>query len=172
MSTTGYVFLVNNGAVSWRSSKTPLQVLNAAEAELVSLSCACQELVYLRKLCIECGFPQSAPTIIYEDSTAAVALSQENRFRNRSKHISVRWSYVAEKQRPDVGELKVVGVSSTIQLADIMASPHSDSSFHFFRNEILGQPTTTANFILFRDAILGIDSDDSIIDVCSTRDAF
>jgi hypothetical protein len=61
LSTTGYVFLVNDGAVSWRSSKTPLQVLNAAEAELVSLSSACQELIYLRKLSMECGFPHPHP---------------------------------------------------------------------------------------------------------------
>ena len=107
---------------------------------------------------MECGFPQSAPTIIYEDSTAAVALSKENRFCNRSKHISHRWSYVAEKQRPEVGELRVVSVSRTVQLADIMASPRSDDSFNFFRNEILGQPTTTANFLLFRDAILVVDT--------------
>ena len=37
LSTIGYVFLVNGGAVSWRSTKSPLQVLNAAEAEIVSL---------------------------------------------------------------------------------------------------------------------------------------
>jgi hypothetical protein len=35
LSSIGYVFLVNGGAISWRSTKTPLQVLNAAEAEIV-----------------------------------------------------------------------------------------------------------------------------------------
>ena len=93
---------------------------------------------------MECGFIQSAPTIIYEDSTAAVALSKENRLRNCSKHISARWSYVAEKQLPYVSKVRVVSVSRTIQLADILASPRSDDSFHLFQNEILGQPTSTA----------------------------
>ena len=31
-SSTGYVFLLNGGAISWRSTKTPLQAINAAEA--------------------------------------------------------------------------------------------------------------------------------------------
>jgi hypothetical protein len=38
LSSISYVFLVNGGAVSWRSTKTPLQVFDAAEAEIVSLS--------------------------------------------------------------------------------------------------------------------------------------
>ena len=87
LSSIGYVFLVNGGAVSWRSTKTPLQVLNAAEAEIVSLSSATQECRFLRKLCIEMGFHQHRPTIIYEDCEAAVALSNETRFRKRSKHM-------------------------------------------------------------------------------------
>ena len=77
LSAIGYVFIVNGGAISWRSTKTPLQVLNAAEAEIVSLSSAAQECLFLRKLCIEMGFHQHRPTIIYEDCEAAVALSNE-----------------------------------------------------------------------------------------------
>ena len=34
------VFLLNGGAISWRSTKTMLQVPNAAESEIVSLSSA------------------------------------------------------------------------------------------------------------------------------------
>jgi len=75
LSSIGYVFLVNGGAISWRSTKTPLQVLNAAEAEIVSLSSAAQECLFLRKLCIKMGFHQHRPTILYEDCEAAVALS-------------------------------------------------------------------------------------------------
>ena len=139
----GYVFKINNAAVSWRSTRSPLVVLNACEAELVSLSSACQEAVYLRKLCNELGFLQSSPTIMYEDCESAVALSKENRFRNRSKHISLRWSFVAERQRLDVGDVKVVSVSRRIMLADIFASPRPASSFIPFRNSILGYSGST-----------------------------
>ena len=105
LSSIGYVFLVNGGAISWRSTKTPLQVLNAAEAEIVSLSSAAQECLFLRKLCIEMGFHQHRPTIIYEDCEAAVALSNETRFRKRSKHIALRWHFIAERQDPQVSDL-------------------------------------------------------------------
>ena len=79
----------------------------------------------LRKLCIEMGFPQHSPTIIYEDCEAAVALSKETRketrfrkrrpasgsegdsetrFRRRSKHIALRWYCIAERQAPQIGD--------------------------------------------------------------------
>ena len=79
-SSVGYVFMLNGAAISWRASRTTLIVFNAAEAELYSLSSATQEAIYLRKVCIELGFLQNSPTIMYEDCQAAVASSKENRF--------------------------------------------------------------------------------------------
>jgi len=79
----------HNGAVSWIHTRTPLVTLSAAECEVVALSAATQEAVYLRKLANELGFTLTSPalTTLYEDCTTACALSKENRFRNRSKHI-------------------------------------------------------------------------------------
>ena len=138
-SLMGYVFLINNGAVSWRATRTPLVTLNAAESEVIALSAASQEAVYLRKLANELGFTQVAPTPIYEDCTAAVALSKENRFRNRSKHIALRWAYVSERQSPAIGDIEVISVSRTIMLADIFASPRPAATFVPFRDIILGR---------------------------------
>ena len=73
----GYDFIINNGAVSWRSPRTPLVTLSAAESEVVALSAAIQEAVYLRKLANKLGFTQTSPTTHFEHCTAAVALSKE-----------------------------------------------------------------------------------------------
>ena len=130
--------MCNNGPVSWRSTKTPLIALNVSESEIIALSSASQEKVFLRKLCNELGFLQPHPTIIYEDCESAVALSRENRFKKRSKYMDVRWSFVVEKQRH--GDLRVVSVSRTIMLADILCNPRAASSFIPFRNTIMGIP--------------------------------
>ena len=139
LSSMGYVFIINNGAVSWRSTRTPLVTLSAAESEVIALSAATQEAVYLRKLANELGFTQTSPTTLYEDCTAAVALSKENRFRNRSKHIALRWSFVSERQHPSVGDIQVISVSRKIMLADIFASPRPAASFIPFRDSLLGR---------------------------------
>jgi hypothetical protein len=134
-SSIGWLFMCNNGPISWRSTKTPLIALNVAESEIIALSSASQEAIFLPKLANELGFLQNHPTIIYEDCESAVALSKENRFRKRSKHIDVRWSFIVEKQRH--GDLKVVSVSRTIMLADILCSPRAAPS-QCFETKFLG----------------------------------
>ena len=142
-SKVGYVFLLNGAAISCRVSRdcraTPI-VLNAAEAELYSLSSATRKAIYLRKVCIELGFLKNIPTIMYKDCQAAVALSKGTRFRNHIWHISLRWSFVVERQIHAIGDIAVVGISRTGLLADIFCSSQPASSLIPFRNTILGHP--------------------------------
>jgi len=42
---------------------------------------------------IALGILQNSPTFMYEDRQAEVAVSNENTFHNRSKHMSLSWSY-------------------------------------------------------------------------------
>jgi len=108
---------------------------------MIVLSSDSQEAIFLRKLANELGFIQTHPTIIYEDCESAVALSKENHFCKRSKHIDVHWSFIVEKQRH--GDIKVVSVSRTIMLADILCSPRATATFSMFRNKILGYARCT-----------------------------
>ena len=48
-STSGYVFLLNNGAITWSSKKQPCIALSTMEAEYVACSVAVQEAVWLRR---------------------------------------------------------------------------------------------------------------------------
>ena len=48
-STSGYAFLLNNGAITWRSKKQPCIALSTMEAEYVACSAAVQEAVWLRR---------------------------------------------------------------------------------------------------------------------------
>ena len=147
-STIGYVFLCNGAAVSWRSTKSSMIALNTAEAELIAMSAATQEAMYLRKLANELGFLQTSPTILYQDNQAAVALSADVRFKKRSKHIALRFSYVAERQL--ARDIDVVSVSRTVMLADIMATPRPAANFLPFRDQLLGLET---NFTMLADVI-------------------
>ncbi len=52
-STSGYIFKLNGGAVSWRSKKQSGVALSTAEAEYVALSAAAQEAMWLKQLMSE-----------------------------------------------------------------------------------------------------------------------
>jgi hypothetical protein len=56
MSRILLILLHWSSAPSWRSTRTPLVTLSAAESEIIALSAATQEAVYLRKLAISGSF--------------------------------------------------------------------------------------------------------------------
>ena len=49
-STSGNVFVMSNGTISWASQKQPTVALSTAEAEYIALCLATQERVWLRQL--------------------------------------------------------------------------------------------------------------------------
>lgn len=75
-STSGYVFLMNSGAVSWSSMKQPLVTLSTTEAEFVAAAaCACQA-VWMRRILEKMGQKQNGSTTIMCDSSSAIKLSR------------------------------------------------------------------------------------------------
>jgi hypothetical protein len=51
-STSGYVFLLNNGVISWSSKKHSCISLSIMETEFVAFSAAVQKAVWLRRFLI------------------------------------------------------------------------------------------------------------------------
>ena len=79
-STTGYVFLGSEGAITWKSKKQTVIVLSSTEAEYVALSEAEREATWLRNLYGELGFPQINPTIIKGDNKGSIVLAHNPQF--------------------------------------------------------------------------------------------
>jgi Reverse transcriptase (RNA-dependent DNA polymerase) len=97
-STSGYVFMWQGCAVSWRSKVQPLVTLSSTEAEYVALCSAAQEAVYLRRLFDSIGEVQTVPTVVFEDnmSTIALAVRDQDECTDRTKHIDVRYHYTRD----------------------------------------------------------------------------
>ena len=96
-STSGYVFMLNGGAVSWSSKKQKCVALSTAEAEYVALSSAAQESVWLRQLMTELGSGPETPTLIFEDNQSAIAMTKNPQFHGRAKHIDIKHHYIREQ---------------------------------------------------------------------------
>ena len=83
-STSGYLFKVSGGEISWRSKKQTCVALSTADAEL---SAAAQESLRLMQLTSELTISSDSPTIIFEDNQSAIAMTHNPQFHGRSKHI-------------------------------------------------------------------------------------
>nr|CAN63536.1 hypothetical protein VITISV_002860 [Vitis vinifera] len=90
-STSGYVFMMGTGVVSWSSKKQPIVTLSSTEAEfVVAIACACQA-IWLKKILKELHFKEERPTQIYCDNSLTIKLSKNPVLHGRSKHIDVKY---------------------------------------------------------------------------------
>jgi hypothetical protein len=68
--------MMTGGAISWKSRRQDCVSLSTSEAEYVAASQCGQEALYLREILRDFGFAQAAPTEVYEDNLACVAMSE------------------------------------------------------------------------------------------------
>jgi len=114
-STSGYVFMLNGGAVSWASKKQTVTAQSTTEAELISASAAAQEAVHLRQLLTELSI-QQPPTAIFEDNNGCIKVANNPITSPRTKHIQVKFFYVRERVLRR--EVELVGIDTSLNVAD------------------------------------------------------
>jgi hypothetical protein len=98
--------------------------LSTAEAEYYSASTLVTEVLYLRNLFDRMGFVQQKPTSVYEDNTTCIGWGNSViGGSDRAKHIDIRKHFAHEVIQNDHMTRKLVCVSTTSQLADILTMP-------------------------------------------------
>jgi len=98
-STSGYIFMMSGGAVSWKSCKQSITATSTMEAEYIACYEATRQAIWLRNLISGMRLVDSIsrPLTIYCDSSSAVSFSQSHRISNRTKHFDVKYLFVREK---------------------------------------------------------------------------
>jgi hypothetical protein len=92
---SGFVVLIDGGAVSWMSKKQELITLSTMEAEYVAATHAAKELLWLRRLLGEIFRPLKHPILLNCDNQSAIALTRsDGQFHARTKHIDIRWHFI------------------------------------------------------------------------------
>ncbi|WVZ90219.1 LOW QUALITY PROTEIN: hypothetical protein U9M48_036540 [Paspalum notatum var. saurae] len=123
-SQAGFVFCLNGGAVSWKSSKQDTVADSATEAEYIAASKAAKKAVWIRKFVSELGVVPSAlcPLDLYYDNMA-----KEPRSHQKSKHILRRYHLIREII--DRGDVKICKVHTDLNVADPLTKPLPQSKF-------------------------------------------
>ncbi len=116
-STSGYTFIVNGTAVSWRSGKQTSVALSTAEAEYIVLSAAAQEALWMRQLLVNLNVHVDQPVTTYEDNQSTICMSKNPQFHGRSKHIDTKHHFVRDQVEKKTITVRYCPTSS--MLADI-----------------------------------------------------
>nr|GEU74826.1 hypothetical protein [Tanacetum cinerariifolium] len=80
MYDTGYVFVLNEGVVDWKSTKQSIFTTSSAEAEYSVAHDACKEAVWVRKFISGLGVVSTIeePINMYYDNTGAITIANES----------------------------------------------------------------------------------------------
>ncbi|THH13391.1 hypothetical protein EW146_g6815 [Bondarzewia mesenterica] len=96
-SISGYVFLLDGGAVSWSAKKQPIVALSSTEAEYIAMMHAAKEAFWLDTLFRDIfGSPLTSPIPLNCDNQSAIALARDNAFHARTKHIDICYHFIRE----------------------------------------------------------------------------
>nr|GEV73284.1 hypothetical protein [Tanacetum cinerariifolium] len=98
-SQTGYVFVLNGGAVVWKSSKQSTTTQHATEAEYIAASEAAKEAIKMN-----C------------DNSAAIIMAKESGIQKGARHFKRKYHYVRECI--ETGKIDIVKVNTDENLAD------------------------------------------------------
>ena len=121
-SCSGYVFSLFGNVVSWKSKKQATTALSSCESELMALSMAMKEALWLRTLAVELGIHSpSDPILLYEDNQGAMAIANDAKFSDRTKHIDVRYFRIRDEVRNKTIRLQYCHTSQ--MMADTFTKP-------------------------------------------------
>lgn len=132
-SVTGYVFIIQDAAISWNSKKQQTIALSTTEAEYMSMSAATQEAIWLRGLHNEL-FGEKLACIIHCDNKGAIHLANTTAHHPRTKHIDLRHHFIRDNVAK--GVVKFDYVKTAEMLADFLTKPVNASVQTFGCNGI------------------------------------
>ena len=137
-STTGFVFDIGSGAISWSSKRQQTVSLSTCQAEYQAQTAGAKEAVWLRSLLHEILQPvdDEAPyaTIIYGDNQGAIALAKDPKYHAKTKHIEIQHHWIREKVAG--GEIELEYIHTSRQIADGLTKPLPKDTFCKFREAV------------------------------------
>ena len=132
-STSGYVFKLSNGAISWYSGKQKAVSVSTANAEYIALGAATREGLFLKQLYNEMGVTFE-PIEIFEDNQAAMAIAKNPVYHSKQKHIDVQYHFLRDVVH--TGEVKLSYCPTNEMVADLLTKPLQRNQFKIFRKEL------------------------------------
>lgn len=120
-SQTGYVFLLQGGAVSWRSCKQSTVTKSTTEAELQAIVDCTSEAIWMKNLIDQLSSTKIPPIEVSCDNKGAVDFSKNGNFSHGLKHVMVHYHFVKEKI--EKGYVNVEKVPADKMVADCLTKP-------------------------------------------------
>jgi len=138
-STSGVCAFLGDNLLVWRSKKQTVVARSVGEAEYRALAQGVAEILWLKSLLIELGYPFTSTPILWCDNLVAKSIAENLVFYSRTKHIEVDVHFVREKV--ECRDVEIRYVPSQHQVADIFTKGLPKDQFLFVCNKLRLQMT-------------------------------
>ncbi|KAE8704559.1 tir-nbs resistance protein [Hibiscus syriacus] len=132
-STTGYMFTLGSGTISWCSKRQPTVSLSTTEVEYRAAAMAAQESTWMIQLMNYLHQPVDYVVLLYCDNQSTIQLAENPVFHARTKHVEVHYHFVREKVLQE--EIEMRQVKRDEQIADLFTKSLSVGKFEHFRRQ-------------------------------------
>ena len=140
-SHSGYCFGfgdIGTGMFYSRSFKQSTVTLSSTESEHHCATEATKEIIWIRGLLEELGFPQSEATPVFGDSMPMISLAEDfSGNHKRVKHYITRINFLMEQVKAET--ISFTHVTTDLNVADILTKPLGPSQFLALRALLLGE---------------------------------
>ncbi|GJZ49540.1 hypothetical protein Tco_0603730 [Tanacetum coccineum] len=133
-SQTGHVFVMNGGAVDWKSSKQSTTAMSSTEDEYIATSKAAMEAIWIHKFIYGLGVVPNndRPMDMYYDNTGAITIVDEPRVQKGAKHFRRKHHYIREVIQE--GDIRICKGQTNNNLADPFTKQMSCTKVEHARN--------------------------------------
>ncbi|GKD38854.1 retrotransposon protein, putative, ty1-copia subclass [Tanacetum coccineum] len=117
-SQTGYVFILNGGAVDWKSTKESIFATSSTNAKYIATFDASKEAVWIHKFISGLGVVPTIeePINMYCDNTGAIAIAKDHGVTKGAIHFRAKVHYLRETIK--MGNVRIEKVDTDDNLAD------------------------------------------------------
>jgi hypothetical protein len=122
-STSGYVFLLADAAISWCSHKQKTVAQSTTQAKYMALMDVANQAAWYHSFLIELGYDISDPIPLHSDNKGAVDLALNPVTGRRSKHIPIKHHAIHEYVED--GFIELVRTPTADMLADGFTKLHA-----------------------------------------------
>ncbi|GJY62234.1 putative ribonuclease H-like domain-containing protein [Tanacetum coccineum] len=119
--------------VSWSSKKQRSTAISTTDAEYITMSGCCAQILWIRSQLKDYGFDFNKIPL-YCDNKSAIVFCCNNVQHSRSKHIDIRHHFIREQVENRVVELYFV--ETNYQLADILTKALPREQFEFLLSRL------------------------------------
>ena len=133
-STSSYVFMRSGCAISWCSKKQTIVATSSCEAEYISMSSACKEAIWMKRLFsdIPVDTDLSKGITILSDSQSGIKLAENEIINRRNKHIDINYHFV--RQVTEDGQIVLEYIPTSEMVADMLTKPLGRIQFEKLRH--------------------------------------